>query len=99
MGRRPSGALPVMRRHKPPNTARIVIDGKVYSLGRRGSDEARMRFDTFIAAYVTSGRTSVDAARAALTSPSAAVRPAAALRAVVGPTPPPPLPRHGPRRG
>ncbi len=50
MGRRPSGALPVMRRHKLTNTARIVIDGKVYSLGRWGTDEARMRFDTFIAA-------------------------------------------------
>jgi hypothetical protein len=25
MGRRPSGALPVMRRHKPTNTARIIV--------------------------------------------------------------------------
>lgn len=94
MGRRPSGALPVMRRHKPSNTARIVIDGKVYSLGRWGTDEARMRFDTFIAAYVTSGRTSIDAARAALAAPVAAVRPATALRAVVAPIAPSPAPTN-----
>lgn len=92
MGRRPSGALPVMRRHRPTNTARIVINGKVYSLGRWGSDEARMRFDTFIAAYVTSGRTSIDAARAALAAPTAAVRPATAVRAVVTPPPRSPAP-------
>lgn len=93
MGRRPSGALPVMRRHKPTNTARIVINGKVYSLGRWGSDEARMRFDTFIAAYVTSGRTSIDAAKAALAAPTAPVRPAAALRAALPPAlSPAPLP-------
>lgn len=92
MGRRPSGALPVMRRHRPTNTARIVISGKVYSLGRWGSDEARMRFDTFIAAYVTSGRTSVDAARAALAAPTPAVRPATALRAAGAPVSPPPAP-------
>ena len=91
MGRRPSGELPVMRRHKPTNTARIVINGKVYSLGRWGSDEARMRFDTFIAAYVTSGRTSIDAAKAVLAAP-AVVRPATALRAVVDPLPPSPAP-------
>lgn len=94
MGRRPSGALPVMRRHKPSNTARIVINGKVYSLGRWGSDEARMRFDTFIAAYVTSGRTSIDAAMAALAAPASPVRPVAVLRAAVAPVAlsPAPLP-------
>lgn len=66
MGRRPRGKLPEMRRHAPTNTARIVIGGKVHSLGRWGSDEAQMRYDTFIAAYVASGRTSVDAAAAVL---------------------------------
>ena len=71
MGRRQSGALPQMRRHKPTNTARIVIDGRVHSLGRWGSDEAQMRYDTFIAAYVTSGRSSVEAARAVLGKPAA----------------------------
>ncbi len=78
MGRRPSGALPQMRRHVPTNTARIKIGGKVYSLGRWGSDEAQRRFDTFIAAYVTSGRTSVDAALAVLGRTPAPPRPAAA---------------------
>jgi hypothetical protein len=29
MGRRPSGTLPAMRWHKPTNTARITIGGKV----------------------------------------------------------------------
>jgi integrase len=53
-----------MRRHKPTNTARIVIDGKVHSLGRWGSPEARDRFDTLMAAYLASGRTSVDAGTA-----------------------------------
>ena len=72
MGRRHSGALPQMRRHKPTNTARIVIDGKVHSLGRWGSDEAQMRYDTFIAAYVTSGHSSIDAARAVLGKPAPA---------------------------
>jgi integrase len=62
MGRRPAGALPEMRRHEPTNTARIKIGGKVHSLGRWGSDEAQHNFDTFIAAYVTSGRKNVDAA-------------------------------------
>lgn len=61
MGRRPSGALPQMRRHKPTNTARITLGGKVHSLGRWGSPEARDRFDTLTAAWIASGRTSVDA--------------------------------------
>jgi len=34
---RPSGAVPVMRRHKPSNTGRIVINGPVSSSGRCGS--------------------------------------------------------------
>ena len=62
MGRRPAGALPEMRRHEPTNTARIKIGGKVHSLGRWGSDEAQRNFDTFLAAYVTSGRKNVEAA-------------------------------------
>jgi integrase len=77
MGRRPAGALPQMRRHEPTNTARIKIGGKVYSLGRWGSDEAQRQFDTFIAAYVTSGRTSVDAALGVLGRTRTPARPAA----------------------
>ena len=52
MGRRPSGALPQMRRHKPTNTARITLGDKVYSLGRWGSHEARDRLDTLTAVVV-----------------------------------------------
>jgi len=85
MGRRPSGALPQMRRHRPTNTARIVIDGKVHSLGRWGSDEARMRYDTFIAAYVTSGRSRVDAARAVLGTPASGRPPAARVMVATAP--------------
>jgi integrase len=91
MGRRQSGALPQMRRHKPTNTARMVIDGKVHSLGRWGSDEARMRYDTFIAAYVTSGRSSIEAARAVLGKPAPGRRPAVAVApAPVAPAQPAP---------
>jgi integrase len=61
MGRRPSGALPVMRHHKPTNTARVAVGGKVHSLGRWGSQEAQDRYDTLVAAYIASGRKSVDA--------------------------------------
>ena len=66
MGRRPSGTLPAMRRHKPTNTARITIGGKVHSLGRWGSAEAQDRFDTLVAAYIASGRRSVDAGLAVM---------------------------------
>jgi integrase len=71
MGRRPSGALPAMRRHKPTNTARIVVGGKVHSLGRWGSTEAQDRYDTLVAAFIASGRTTLDAGLAALGRPAA----------------------------
>ena len=70
MGRRPSGALPTMRRHKATNTARIVLAGKVHSLGRWGSTEAQDRYDTLMAAYIASGRTSLDAGRAVIGRPA-----------------------------
>jgi integrase len=66
MGRRPSGALPVMRHHKPTNTARIVVGGKVHSLGRWGSPEAQDKYDTLIAAWIASGRSSLAAGRAVI---------------------------------
>jgi len=71
MGRRPSGALPQMRRHKPTNTARITLGGKVYSLGRWKSREARDRFDTLTAAWIASGRKSADAGLAVIGRPPA----------------------------
>ena len=70
MGRRPSGALPAMRRHKATNTARIVLGGKVHSLGRWGSTEAQDRYDTLMAAFIASGRTSLDAGRAVIGRPA-----------------------------
>jgi integrase len=80
-----------MRRHGPTNTARIVISGKVHSLGRWGSDEAQMRYDTFIAAYVTSGRTSIEAAKAVLSDAVPKRRlPSAAVSATVTPQQPAP---------
>ncbi len=72
MGRRPSGALPAMRQHKATNTARIVVAGKVHSLGRWGSPEAQDRYDTLMAAFIASGRTSLDAGRAVIGRPGAA---------------------------
>ena len=71
MGRRPSGALPAMRRHKPTNNARITVAGKVHSLGRWGSPEAQDRYDTLLAAYITSGRKSVAAGTAVIATPPA----------------------------
>lgn len=87
MGRRPSGALPVMRHHKPTNTARVAVGGKVHSLGRWGSQEAQDRYDTLVAAYIASGRKSVDAGLAII-GRSAAQAPAVDL---------PPAPRPAPQ--
>jgi len=75
MGRRPSGALPVMRHHKPTNTARIVFRGKVFSLGRWGSHEAQDRCDALMAAFIASGRTSLDAGMAVIGRPTVPVPP------------------------
>jgi len=55
-----------MRHHRPTNTARIVIAGKIYSLGRWGSPEAQDRFDTLMAAYIASGRRSINAGMAVI---------------------------------
>lgn len=41
MGRRPSGALPVMRHHRPNNTARDAVGDEVHSLARLGGAKAR----------------------------------------------------------
>jgi integrase len=77
MGRRPIGALPQMRRHKKSKTARMVIGGKVYSLGRWGSDEAQMKYDAFMAAYLASGRKSFEAGLAVIGKPVPGRPPAA----------------------
>lgn len=71
MGRRPSGALPVMRRHKPTNTARITVGGKVHSLGRWGSQEAQDRYQTLVAAFLASGCQCLNAGLTVIGRPAA----------------------------
>ncbi|MEN9666623.1 MAG: hypothetical protein RLZZ326_2986 [Planctomycetota bacterium] len=61
MGRRHSGALPAMRLHKQSGQARIRLNGTEYRLGQHGSPAARLRYDELIAAWIASGRTSVEA--------------------------------------
>jgi|LakMenEpi03Aug12_release.lakeMendotaPanAssembly.Ray.scaffolds.fasta_scaffold1422035_1 hypothetical protein len=61
MGRRRSGELPAMRHDERTGHARVRINGKTHWLGRWGSPEARDKFDTLMAAWIASGRTSVDA--------------------------------------
>ncbi len=66
MGRRKATMLPQMRQHKGKNQARVrlTVDGKPRDvwLGPWGSDEARLRYDAVIQAYLASGRTSILAA-------------------------------------
>jgi integrase len=59
-----------MRWHKPTNTARITVGGKVYSLGRWASPEAQDRYDTLMAGYIASGRKSLDAGKAVIGRPT-----------------------------
>ena len=61
MGRRHSGDVPVMRCHSSGH-ARVRINGKTHWLGRWGSPEAQLKYDGLIAAYLASGRKSVEAA-------------------------------------
>lgn len=64
MGRRRSGALPEMRLDGRTGHARVRINGKTVWLGRWGSAEAQVKYDGLIAAYVASGRKSIEAALA-----------------------------------
>ena len=79
MGRRHSGALPAMRLHKQSGQARIRLNGTEYRLGQWGSPAAQMRYDELIAAWIASGRTSVEA----VTGPP---RPAPAKRSAPSPS-------------
>jgi integrase len=65
MGRRHSGGLPVPRLHQKTGHARVFINGKEYWLGKFGSPEAQLKYDALVAAYIASGRKSVEAARPA----------------------------------
>jgi integrase len=62
MGRRRSGSLPAMHVHASTGHTRVHINGKTHWLGLHGSPEAQLRYDALIAAYVASGRKSVEAA-------------------------------------
>jgi len=66
MGRRHSGALPAMRLHRPSGNARVrlAVDGKPREvwLGPWGSPEAQLRYDAVVAAYLASGRRSIEGA-------------------------------------
>ena len=88
MGRRHSGALPAMRLHKQSGQARIRLNGTEYRLGQHGSPTAQMRYDELIAAWIASGRTSVEAV-------SGPPRPAPASRSGK-PATPAPSPRAAP---
>lgn len=62
MGRRHADAIPAMRRHSRSGNARVRIAGIEHWLGPWGTAEARLRYDELIAAWIASGRKSVEAA-------------------------------------
>jgi len=62
MGRRHVDALPAMRLHSRSGNARVRIGGTECWLGPWGSAEARLRYDELVAAWIASGRKSVEAA-------------------------------------
>lgn len=61
MGRRHSGSLPVPKVHAKTGHARVFINGKEHWLGKHGSPEAQLKYDELVAAYLASGRKSVEA--------------------------------------
>jgi integrase len=65
MGRRHSDALPAMRHHRRSGNARVRIAGIEHWLGPWGTAESRLRYDELIAAWIASGRKSVEAAKPA----------------------------------
>jgi hypothetical protein len=72
MGRRHADALPAIRHHSRSGNARVRIAGTERWLGPWGSAESRLRYDELIAAWIASGRKSVEAARP-VTRPAPAV--------------------------
>jgi integrase len=72
MGRRHADALPAIRHHSRSGNARVRIAGTEHWLGPWGSAESRLRYDELIAAWIASGRKSVEAARP-VTRPAPAV--------------------------
>jgi hypothetical protein len=84
MGRRHAGELPAMRHDKRTGHARVRINGKAYWLGRWGSPEAQDKFDTLMAAFIASGRRSVDTGLAVTAPPCPAPAPAAGQDGTAG---------------
>ena len=75
MGRRQADALPAMRKHirNKVARARVRIGGIEHWLGTWGTAESRLRYDELIAAWIASGRKSVEAAKPARSPAPAAV--------------------------
>jgi integrase len=73
MGRRHADALPAMRHHRRSGNARVRIAGIEHWLGPWGTAESRLRYDELIAAWIASGRKSVEAAKPARPAAPAAV--------------------------
>ncbi len=65
MGRRHADALPAVRHHSRSGNARVRIGGIEHWLGQWGSAESRLRYDELIAAWIASGRKSVEAIKPA----------------------------------
>ena len=78
MGRRLSGALPVKRVHAKTGHAFVWINKRQHWLGRNGTPEAQLRYEELIAAYLASGKKSVEA-----------VAPTPAPKQAPAPPPPP----------
>lgn len=65
MAKRGFGKLPEVRLHKRSGNGRVFLNGREHWVGRYGSPEAKARYAELIAAYVTSGGTSIEATQAA----------------------------------
>ena len=63
MGRRHADALPAVRHHSRSGNARVRIGGIEHWLGQWRSAESRLRYDELIAAWIASGRKSVEAVK------------------------------------
>lgn len=72
MAKRGFGKLPEVRLHKRSGNGRVFIHGKEYWVGPYGSPDAKKRYAELIAALVTSGGKSVEAAAPPPALPAAA---------------------------
>jgi len=57
---RPRKQLPKYCHHQPTNRAFVRIEGKMYYLGRYGSEASRQEYDRIIAEFVANGRQSLN---------------------------------------